>query len=289
MPSYLKLPKVGLEEIKKKRVAFAKQLVAEFLGTMLLVMIGCGSAMSGDEDDGEGQMGEQAQYVRIALAFGLAVATIAQTVGHISGCHINPAITIGLVAGAKVEVIRGLAYVVAQSLGGLLGGALLKGLVPEDTRGHDGLGSTQLGEAVSVTQGFGIEFFISFVLVMVVFGAAADENNAANLKGSAPLAIGLSITACHLFAIPLTGASMNPARTLGPNIVAGWTKDLWLYLLAPSLGGLAAGLLYQGLFAAPSPIGGDSVSHVLKKVEDLQKDQKKDLESQERPARSTGQ
>jgi len=281
MSSFLKLPKVGLAEIKQKKVAFARELAAELLGTMLLVMIGCGSAMSGDKDDGEGQISDQALYVRIALAFGLAVATIAQTVGHISGCHINPAITVGLVAGAKVEVLKGLAYVVAQSLGGLLGAALLKCLVPDDTRGQSSLGSTQLGVGVSLLQGFGIEFFISFVLVMVVFGAAADENNAANVKGSAPLAIGLSITACHLFAIPLTGASMNPARTLGSNVVAGKFKDLWLYLLAPTLGGLVAGLLYQGVFADPSPIGDDSDSVVLKKVEKvLQKDQKKDLESQ---------
>jgi len=288
--SSLELPKVGLEEIKEKKVAFAKELAAEFLGTMLLVMIGCGSAMSGDGEDGEGQLGEQAQYVRIALAFGLAVATIAQTVGHISGCHINPAITIGLVAGAKVEVIRGIAYVVVQSLGGLLGGALLKALVPEESRGKGGLGSTQLGGGVSAAQGFGVEFVISFVLVMVVFGAAADQNNAANVKGSPPLAIGLSITACHLFAIPLTGASMNPARTLGSNAIAGKWEDIWIYLLAPSLGGLIAGLLYQGVFAANSPIGDDSDSSVLKKVEEvLQKDQKKDLESQKSPARSPGQ
>jgi len=281
MSSFFKLPKVGLAEIKQKKVAFARELAAELLGTMLLVMIGCGSTISGDKDDGEGQISDQAQYVRIALAFGLAVATIAQTVGHISGCHINPAITVGLVAGAKVEVLKGLAYVVAQSLGGLLGAALLKCLVPDDTRGQSSVGSTQLGEGVSLLQGFGIEFFISFVLVMVVFGAAADENNAANVKGSAPLAIGLSITACHLFAIPLTGASMNPARTLGSNVVAGKFKDLWLYLLAPTLGGLVAGLLYQGVFAAPSPIGDDSDSVVLKKVEKvLQKDKKKDLESQ---------
>lgn len=278
MSSFFKLPKVGLAEIKQKKVAFARELAAELLGTMLLVMIGCGSAMSGDKDDGEGQISDQALYVRIALAFGLAVATIAQTVGHISGCHINPAITVGLVAGAKVEVLKGLAYVVAQSLGGLLGAALLKCLVPDDTRGQSSLGSTQLGDGVSLVQGFGIEFFISFVLVMVVFGAAADENNAANVKGSAPLAIGLSITACHLFAIPLTGASMNPARTLGSNVVAGKFKDLWLYLLAPTLGGLVAGLLYQGVFAAPSPIGDDSDSVLVEKV--LQKDQKKDLESQ---------
>merc|ERR1712192_35904 len=136
--------------------------------------------------------------------------------------------------------------------------------------------------------GFGIEFVITFVLVMVVFGAAADENNAASVKGSLPLAIGLSITACHLFAIPLTGASMNPARTLGSNANAGKWEDIWVYLLAPSLGGLVAGLLYQGVFAASSPSGDDSDIFVPKKVEEnLQKNQKKDLESSEIPARST--
>ena len=152
MESYVKLPAVGLDAIKKNKVGFARELAAEFVGTMLLVMIGSGSTMSGDEDDGEGQLGEQAQYVRIALGFGLAYATIAQAVGHISGCHINPAITVGLMAGAKVEVIKGLAYVLAQSLGGLLGGAILKALVPCYTRGKEGLGSTALGEGVSTAQ-----------------------------------------------------------------------------------------------------------------------------------------
>ena len=152
MQSYLKLPEVGLDTIKKNKVAFARELAAEFVGTMLLVMIGCGSAMSGDEDDGEGQLGEQALYVRRALGFGLAYATIAHMVGHISGCHINPAITVGLMAGAKMDVIKGFAYVLAQSLGGLLGGALLKAMVPCYTRGKGGLGSTALGEGVSVAQ-----------------------------------------------------------------------------------------------------------------------------------------
>ena len=221
MSSYLRLPKVGLDAVKKNKVGFARELAAEFVGTMLLVMIGCGSTMSGDEDDGEGQLGEQALYVRIALGFGLAYATIAQAVGHVSGCQINPAITVGLVAGAKVEVIRGFAYVLAQSIGGLLGGAILKALLPCYTRGKSGLGATALGEGVSASQviqyctnwrpstlmqGFGVEFFISFVPLMVIFGAAENDSNTVNEKGSSSLAIGLSITACHLFAIPLTGS-----------------------------------------------------------------------------------
>ena len=104
---------------------------------------------------------------------------------------------------------------------------------------------------ISVGQGFGIEFFITFVLVLVVFASAADDNNTPSVKGSAPLAIGLSITTCHLFAIPLTGSSMNPARSFGSNIVFGRMQNLWLYFLGPILGGITAAIVYQLCFQAP--------------------------------------
>ena len=119
-----------------------------------------------------------------------------------------------------------------------------------------GVGVTSLGMngQISVGQGFGIEFFITFVLVLVVFASAADGNNSPNVKGSAPLAIGLSITTCHLFAIPLTGSSMNPARSFGSNIVfAVGTENLWLYFLGPILGGITAALVYQLCFQADPP------------------------------------
>jgi aquaporin related protein len=216
---------------------------------------------------------EQAQYVRIALAFGLIVATMAQTIGHVSGCHINPAITAGLVAGAKVGLVKGLLYVVVQCLGGLTGAGLLK-LVVAEVRGSDGLGTTSINKAITYAQGFGIEFVITMILVLVVFGAAADENN--DVKGSALLAIRLSITVCHLFAIPLTGSSMNPARSLGSNVVAGSTDDLWVYLLGPTLGGVTAGLLYQLVFAAPGPAKTAGV--IIDEIKDIIVDDSKDEE-----------
>merc|ERR1719361_1686681 len=121
-------------------------------------------------------------------------------------------------------------------------------------------GATLLNNSVTVGQGFGIEMLITFVLVLVVFAAAADENNTANVKGSAPLAIGLSITTCHLFAIPYTGSSMNPARTFGSNAVMSVWKDHWVYWAGPILGGVAAALIYQLLLAAPAKAKYDGVA-----------------------------
>ena len=127
-------------------------------------------------------------------------------------------------------------------------------VVPEDGVGVTALGVFEVGlkkVPISVGQGFGIEFFITFVLVLVVFASAADDNNTPSVKGSAPLAIGLSITTCHLFAIPLTGSSMNPARSFGSNVVFGRMENLWLYFLGPILGGITAAIVYQLCFQAP--------------------------------------
>lgn len=127
-------------------------------------------------------------------------------------------------------------------------------LVTEKGVGVTALGtkaSLKMAHDISIGQGFGIEFFITFVLVLVVFASAADDNNTPSVKGSAPLAIGLSITTCHLFAIPLTGSSMNPARSFGSNVVFGRMENLWLYFLGPILGGITAAIVYQLCFQAP--------------------------------------
>jgi len=244
------MPYIGLEEISSNKVGTAKALVAELLGTLILVFVGVGSCLGGDAP-----VDHQAQYVRIALCFGVTVATVAQTIGHVSGCHINPAVTAGLITGAKIGLIKGLLYMVAQSIGAILGAGILRVLVPASSvRGAEMLGCTTVNEAVTTGQAFGVEFIITMVLVLVVFGAAADANNAHNVKGSAPLAIGLSITTCHLFAIPLTGSSMNPARSLGSALVSGLCWDNhWLYWLGPISGGVAAALIYQLLLKAPEP------------------------------------
>lgn len=234
------LPSLGLEDLKD-RSGLIKALIAELVGTLVLVLVGCGSCMGGPAPD----------IVRIAFAFGVTVATVAQSIGHVSGCHINPAVTVGLFFGAKIGLIKALLYIVVQCLGALMGAGLLNAL-SGTARGADGLGMTKVStELINAGQGFGIEFFITFILVLVVFGSAADENNAPNVKGSAPLAIGLSITTCHLFAIPFTGSSMNPARTFGPAVILGEWSHHWVYWLGPLLGGTCAALLYQMVLRAP--------------------------------------
>jgi len=245
------LPKLGLEDFKgaglKKTL---RSCAAEVIGTLFLVLIGCGACLNHAGD-----------FVRIALAFGVTVATMAQSIGHVSGCHINPAVTAGLLVGQKIGLVKALLYVVSQCLGAVLGAGLLKVFYPssiviegvsqalsKSTPGF--LGLTGLAPGVSAGQGFGIEFFITFVLVLVVFGSAADDIAAKNTKGSAPLAIGLSITTCHLYAVPLTGASMNPARTFGPAVLAMNFTNHWVYWLGPILGGVCASIVYNMILKA---------------------------------------
>ena len=211
------------------------------------MLVGCGSCL-----------GANLKYdiVKIALCFGVTVATLAQSLGHISGCHVNPAVTAGLITGAKVSqglrasprlffslqigAVKGLLYVVAQCVGAIVGAGILSILIPSSGP----VGASGLTK-ISAGQGFGIEFIITMVLVLVVFAAAADGNNSGSVKGSAPLAIGLSITTCHLFAIPLTGSSMNPARTLGPSVIFSSWDNHWVYWVGPILGGVTAALIYQ--------------------------------------------
>lgn len=193
-----------------------------------------------------------------------------QTIGHISGCHINPAVTVGLLAAGKVSVVRAIFYILAQCAGAAAGVASLQSLVrnvPGD--GPLGLGHTSLNAHVEPLQGLGFEFFLGFVLVLVVFGVT-DENKP-DSRFIAPLAIGLTVTLGHLGTVSYTGSSMNPARTFGTALVTGnwdnhWvretkeirkssffkqTNDSQVYWAGPILGGIAAALLYILAFAAP--------------------------------------
>lgn len=242
------LPKLGLEEFQGKLLKNTlASCVAELIGTMFLNLVGCGSALNHGGD-----------YVRIALCFGVTVATMAQSIGHISGCHINPAVTAGLLVGRKIGLIKAILYIVSQCIGAIIGTGLLKVFYPTSvTPASPGyLGVTDLAKnaagvyTINPGQGLGIEFFITFVLILVVFGSAADDHAAAATKGSAPLAIGLSITTCHLFAIPLTGSSMNPARSFGSAVIASKWENHWVYWLGPILGGVCASIVYNLILKA---------------------------------------
>nr|ANO39146.1 aquaporin 4 [Penaeus vannamei] len=231
---------IGTGELMNDRRVW-KAFLAEFLGTMFLVFIGCGSCI------GSWNEGYAPSVVQISLAFGVTVVSIAQAVGHVSGCHINPAVTCAMLVARHVSVIRALIYIVCQCLGAIVGAAILRGVTPADIQGS--LGMTLRNEKIDTAQALGIELLITFVPVITVFGACDERRN--DVKGSAPLAIGLSITTCHLFAVPITGSSMNPARSFGPAVISGLWQDHWVYRAGPILGGLAAALIYSYVFRAP--------------------------------------
>jgi len=253
----LKAPYFGLDELSDE-TALIRQIIAEFVGTLLLVVVGVGSTLGADGD-----------IVRISLCFGLIVATLVAFLSQVCGCHINPAVTLGLATGGKIGMLRGLLLILFQCAGAIAGAFLLQALVPTTAKGVENLGTTLLANNVSLLQGFGIEMLITMVLVLTVFACAADEENCKSMKGSAALAIGLSITAAHLFAIPFTGAGMNPARSLGPALVTGKVSDLWVYWAGPLIGSIAAALLYQLVFQAAMQ---KKTSEISKQMKDMEKE-----------------
>ncbi|XP_037068075.1 aquaporin AQPAe.a-like isoform X2 [Pollicipes pollicipes] len=230
---------LGLQEVTRGCDLW-KALLAEFIGTLFLVFLGCLSTIPWPDE------GYQASMVQIAIAFGITVATMAQSIGHISGCHINPAITLAMLVTRHITLIRAVCYIIVQCLGGVVGSALLKAVIPVIYQGS--LGMTMVNPAMTPAQGFGVEVLITFVLVFVVFGVCDEQRT--DVMGSAPLAIGLSITTCHVGALKCTGASMNPARSFGPAVVTGIWANHWVFWVGPVLGGLLAALIYTGAFRA---------------------------------------
>jgi aquaporin Z len=214
-------------------------LVAELIGTFALIFIGAGSvALS-------------SHLVGIALAHGLVIVGFAYSYGHISGTHINPAVTLGVWVAGKIDAARAAAYIVVQIVGGILGALALRWVLGGTATG---LGATRLaqnldlhGTPYTVTPGVGlfVEAILTFFLVNAVMNAGISGK--ATIPGG--LAIGFTLIFCILMGGPLTGASLNPARTLGPAVATGNFDDLWVYLLGPAAGALAAGLLYKGFFA----------------------------------------
>ena len=224
-----------------------KRLGAEFLGTGWLVFGGCGSAVlaAGFPDVGIGFMG-------VALAFGLTVLTMVYAVGHISGGHFNPAVSVGLWSGGRFAAGEILPYIVAQVLGAVAGAAVLyviaTGQAGFDVAGSgfaaNGYGAHSPG-GYSLAAGFVAEVVLTFAFVLVILGAT-DRRAPAGFAG---LAIGLCLTLIHLVSIPVTNTSVNPARSTGPALfVGGWALgQLWLFWVAPLIGALAAGPVYRWL------------------------------------------
>ena len=204
-----------------------KALTAEFVGTFALIFIGAGAGAIG-----------AGGLVGVALAHGLVLMAVAAAYGPISGAHINPAVTIALWFGRQIKAAEAVGYIVVQVLGGIAGAFVLRFVLGGT---GSGLGATVLAGSVSPTQGLAVEAVLTFFLVNTIYNTAVT-GKAGNL---APAAIGLTLAFCILMGGPLTGGSVNPARTLGPAIVTGNYADLWVYLVGPVIGGLAATLLYD--------------------------------------------
>ncbi len=219
--------------------SLAKKCVAEFVGTFTLIFIGVGAIYNNP-----GLLG-------VALAHGLAIAVMVSATGGISGGHLNPAVTFGVLVGGKIGLRDSLAYWVAQLAGGAAAGFLLLCLLGDNSQTAASIvanGTPDLGKGIGWSTGIGIEAVLTFFLVFVVYGSAVDAR-APKIGG---LAIGLTVALDILFGGPLTGAAMNPARTFGPALASGhWTNHA-VYWIGPLLGGGAAGLIY-GRFLSKQP------------------------------------
>jgi aquaporin Z len=225
-----------------------KKLVAEFFGTLILVVIAVGVAT---ESFGFHLFGLSfsAGVVTTALAFGLVLGALAYAIGPISGAHVNPAVTLGFIATARMKLGEGIAYIVAQLLGAIAGAYLLYAMMntsPYYSKSRIGLGADGWGSAshLHISEGgaFLIEVVLTAVFVMVVLFAT----HKAAIKGAAGVAIGFGLVVVHLIGIPLTGTSVNPARSLGPALVLGGTalSQVWLFLVAPLVGALVAAIIH---------------------------------------------
>jgi aquaporin Z len=236
----------------------SKRLTAEFIGTLWLVLGGCGSAVLAAAFPSLG-----IGFVGVSLAFGLTVLTMAFAIGHVSGCHLNPAVSVGLWAGGRFPATDLVPYIIVQVLGGIAGAGLVY-IIASGHPGFDlsgGLASNGYGPhspvGYSLAAGLVTEIVMTFGFLFVILGST--HGNAP--KGFAPIAIGLCLTLIHLISIPVTNTSVNPARSTGPAlIVGGWAlSQLWLFWVAPLIGAVLAGGAYRwvgGDEPKPVPVTG---------------------------------
>jgi aquaporin Z len=230
-------------------MTLSKRLAAELVGTFWLVLGGCGSAVlaAAFPQVGIGLLG-------VSLAFGLTVLTMAYAIGHVSGCHLNPAVSIGLWAGGRFKGSDLVPYIVAQVAGAIAGAGVLY-LIASGKAGFDlagGFASNGFGDhspgGYTMESALVTEAAMTFMFLMIILGST----DARAPQGFAPIAIGLGLTLIHLISIPVTNTSVNPARSTGPALfVGGWAlQQLWLFWVAPIVGAILAGAVYRGVFSA---------------------------------------
>ena len=216
-----------------------KKYLAEMVGTMVLVLMGCGSAIF------NGGCGTSAQVLMVAVAFGLAVVSRAYTIGGVSGCHINPAITLGCMLSGRMESKEGVMYMLFQVIGAFIGSTLLWVLTSNiDMQYATTTGANACASGVSLTGGLIAEIIFTFVFVLVVLGTTDSKKGAGNFAG---LAIGLSLVLVHIVCIPITGTSVNPARSIAPAIFNGGEalSQLWVFIVGPFIGAALSAIVWK--------------------------------------------
>jgi len=216
-----------------------KKYPAEALGTFVLTFMGCGAAVFLGAATGGG-------HLAVALAFGLSIVAMAYAIGGVSGCHINPAVSLGVFLDGRMNAKDFICYVVAQVAGAIAGAALLFAIVEGGVIDQTGaLGANAVDGAGGIFGAFIIEIVLTFIFVLVILSVTANEK----MASVAGIVIGLTLTFVHIVGIPLTGTSVNPARSIGPALFAGGyaLTDLWVFIAAPLVGALLAALAYRAL------------------------------------------
>ncbi len=225
-----------------------KKLLAEFLGTLILVVIAVGVAT---ESFGFKLFGLSyaAGVVATALAFGLVLVALVYAIGPISGCHVNPAVTLGFISAGRMKLVEGVSYLVAQFAGGIVGAYLLYWMFttsPLYHKGIQGLGTDGYGKQSHLLVSQGGAFLIEVVLTAIFVTVVLFATHKAAIKGATGVAIGFGLVIVHLIGIPLTGTSVNPARSLGPALVVGGTalSQVWVFIVAPLVGAVIAAFIH---------------------------------------------
>lgn len=209
-----------------------KKYLAEFIGTFVLVLFACGTAVVTGCSVENG-----AAYLMTALAFGLVIVAMAYSIGNVSGCHINPAVSIAMLISGKLGIADFIGYIIAQFAGAIAGAGVLKLFAPESNLGSNALFNGNIGLSIL------IEVILTFVFVIAILGVTSKVENSA----VAGVVIGLTLTLVHLFGIAFTGTSVNPARSFGPALLSGNLADVWVFIVAPLIGGVLAALVYKFL------------------------------------------
>jgi aquaporin Z len=228
-----------------------KKLAAEFLGTLVLVVIAVGVATESFGFKLHG-LSFSAGVVATALAFGLVLVALVYAIGPISGCHVNPAVTLGFISSGRMKLQEGVGYLIAQFAGGIVGAYLLYWMFTTSPLYHksvQGLGTDGYGSASALRVSQGGAFLIEVVLTAVFVLVVLFATHKAAIQGAAGVAIGFALVMVHLIGIPLTGTSVNPARSLGPALVVGGTalSQVWLFIVAPLVGAIVAAVIHLGL------------------------------------------